>query len=662
MDTKTSTLQKHSIPNLTFEGFSFALHLAKAELSYVSTSGGGSKTFSVARQTDDAGCLAARSDELDVSVAFQENDGWRIEPELAATYRGAVRVNRLRLVWTLQATEETGRTSFSFFKNGWQSWTMSRSYRPEQRERVPFVPFANAMQDNPRNLSSGKTGEFCSDTFALMEELSKNEALFVGQSGEMRQFFYIRAAFGSKQSGVPTLEFQWDLDGKELQPGERLALDAAEIFVGDHPNRLMDRYFEAQHSPRPMAETLPTGWCSWYHYYTKVNEDAVRKNLETVESRQPGWSVFVLDDGYQTVVGDWLSLNEKFPSGLKAVVDAICERGMTPGIWLAPFSALDRSQLFKDHSDWTLKDDRGRPVQAGWNPLWHVFGHFYAMDTTNPGFQDYLRRVIRTFVHEFGFRYLKLDFLYSTALHGQAYDPSLSPAERLQLGLQIIREEAGDDVFLLGCGCPLGAASKIVDAMRIGPDVAPFWFDPIRYHLTRDPHALCTKFAIRSVLVRAAMHRRWWLNDPDCLMLRDTDTKLTLDERMALAHAIVITGGMYLVSDDLALLPDATWNVLDRIEGMVRDCDRGRAWTLDLMEREFPELVYNSSGYLAVFNLSDRPRYKTDDLNPYLADVLEENASFEDVWTGEVFSCNGTKLDLGLIRPHASRLLKLREK
>ncbi len=646
-------------PNAGFGQISFGdafgpLDLTVAELSFRVSSTGSLRNIPFSLRKDDHPRLEAQASELNAELTFSEGETVRIEPKLAAM-ADDIRLERLRLVWTMQRAENTEKSSFSFFKNGWQSWTQTRSYRLHERERVPVVPFANRMQDNPRNLPTGKAGEFASDTFALLGDTWRNRYLLVGQLGDMCTFFYIRAAFYGESA---RLECIWDFDGKTLENSEAYVLDPVEMLAGNHPNRLLDRYF-SHYTPRQSQDApLPTGWCSWYHYYTKVSEKAVRENLDAVDVRKPGWSVFVLDDGYQTAVGDWLSVNEKFPGGLKSLADAIRERSMTPGIWSAPFSALDRSRLFREHPDWTLKDDQGRPVRAGWNPMWNAFGSFYAMDATHPGFRDYLRRVIQIFVHEWGFRYLKLDFLYSTALHGHAYDPSVSPAERLQSGLQLIRETAGNDVFLLGCGCPLGAATKIVDAMRIGPDVAPFWFDKVRYHLTRDPHALCTKFAIRSILTRTAMHRRWWLNDPDCLMLRDTDTRLTLDERMSLAHAIVATGGMYLVSDDLGLLSDATWKTLARIEEMVRDCDRGRAWTLDLMEREFPEWVYNSSGYLAVFNLSDKLRYKTDDLAPYLGDELEENETFEDVWTGECFSCKGHRLDLGAIRPHASRLLK----
>ena len=52
--------------------------------------------------------------------------------------------------------------------------------------------------------------------------------------------------------------------------------------------------------------------------------------------------------------------------------------------------------------------------------------------------------------------------------------------------------------------------------------------------------------AIRNVLTRSWMHRRLWLNDPDCLMVRRSDTQLSDAERSSLAGAIAASGGMVM--------------------------------------------------------------------------------------------------------------------
>jgi alpha-galactosidase len=83
--------------------------------------------------------------------------------------------------------------------------------------------------------------------------------------------------------------------------------------------------------------------------------------------------------------------------------------------------------------------------------------------------------------------------------------------------------------------------------MRIGPDVAPYWGSDV------EPG---TRLAINAIIARSFMHRRLWLNDPDCLMLRASETHLSREERFALASAIAVSGGMLLFSDDMNLVDE----------------------------------------------------------------------------------------------------------
>ncbi len=657
--TQEFTLSRDPAP-LVFAHDRFRLILHDATFTYRDTANNAAQTLAIPLITTES--LALQADDGRTAVRIDVTDGAAagLTPGLIIGGDHPLDIGRLSLRFTVEATvNQSHPTRWSFFKNGWQSWTMSRSYRAAERERVPFVRFANLMQDNLRNLSTGKAGVFHSDTYAVLSELESGHHLVVGQAGGFSQLYYVIAQLDPHDAAAPELTLVYDLDGKRMAPGAELALDPTRFFAGDHPNAVLDTYFDAARSPRPLPERLPTGWCSWYHYFTRITAADIDENLEALSKRDVKWSHFVLDDGYMEAVGDWLHPNAKFPDGPKAVAQATRAQGLTPGLWLAPFIALDKSRLYKEHPDWLLRDERGKAVSAGWNPWWNAFGQYYALDTSHPGFRDYLREVVKTAVDDWGFPYLKLDFLYAAALQGHPHDPSLSPAERLRSGLELIRDAAGEEVVLLGCGCPLGPAVGVVDAMRIGPDVAPFWFAKYRYHLTRDPHALCTKLALRSILTRSQMHRRFWLNDPDCVMLRETETKLNEHERMTLANAVVVSGGMYLVSDRLSLLPDAIWKKLDRMEDWVKRCDRGRPWALDLMEREFPELVYNSAGFLALFNFGERPAEKAVDLTPYLGETIAPDAVFEDVWSGERFSLLSRRLDIGALPAHGSRLLRL---
>ncbi len=577
----------------------------------------------------------------------------------------------------------TSQCGLRFFGNGYQSWSETRSYAPDEAELLPRWSVMSLQQDNMRNLASGRRGHFCADMYGLLGDPVEGPVLLLGQVGGFRQFVYLRVTCSQVAANECSLELVWDFGGQLLASDAHVQLDPVSGLLDRSAHAVQDRYFEqfieprrsgspqleSQESPavapsrarnQAAARPLPSGWCSWYYYYGKVSAADVVKNAQVAAIRGVDWQYMVLDDGYQRAVGDWLEPNARFPRGLPGVAEDIRSRNLMPGVWIAPFVVRSNARLFVEHRDWVLKDRNGKPVLAGWNPNWGLEGRFYALDTTHPGFQGELRRWIRTLVQECGFRYLKLDFVYAASLYGVAFDQSLSCAERLSQGYRIIREEAGNDTFVLGCGSPLAPAIGWVDAMRIGPDVAPYWFARYRYGWVHDPHALCTRFAIRSILTRSPMHRRLWINDPDCVMLRSTETRLTEAERMSLVNAVAVSGGMYLLSDRLSALSDETWALAERIQQVVQDTDCGRCWALDMLQQEMPELAYNSAGYLAAFNFADVPVLKVVPWTPPLSTVAPDGHEWEDVWTGEVLHFTAEGMDLGLMEAHSSRLLRIR--
>ncbi len=542
---------------------------------------------------------------------------------------------------------------WSFFKNGYQSWSESRAFQANEVEHASWLKPMNILQSNPRNPPKNEIGAFTGEMFALLGNLDERLYLLVGQGKRREQFVYVNAWLPGKTRKSACLELVYDFGGRFVNPGETVVLDEVWGIAGRFPGELLEQYLTCSASDHPLPTCSPAGWCSWYYYYTKITADSIQENLDQVVRHKPDWQVFVIDDGYQTAVGDWLCINEKFPQGLTGLAAQARGNGLRAGLWIAPFVARGNSALFREHPDWVLRNARGKPQLAGWNPNWGLEGRFYGLDTTHPGFQAYLKKVIRTVVHEWGFNYLKLDFVYGACLPGHAHDSSMTAAQRLSLGYQLVREAAGEDVFLLGCGSPFGPAQGWVDGMRIGPDVAPYWDDPLRTRWTRDPHALCTRTAVRSIMARSVFHRRWWLNDPDCLMLRDTETKLTDAERFTLAAAAAVTGGLLFFSDRLSALPEKIWESMSNILEIARSCDGQPAKVIGFMEGEFPTAVWNLAGYLAVFNFHDQEK----EVVLQTGDFLEDGIELWDVIDDRAFRIEHGTLNAGILPAHGTRLL-----
>jgi alpha-galactosidase len=360
----------------------------------------------------------------------------------------------------------------------------------------------------------------------------------------------------------------------------------------------------------------PSGWCSWYHYYQNVSAMDVGRNLQAATENHERWplDLIQIDDGYETLVGEWDRFNSRFPDGVTDLATQIKAAGLMPGIWLAPFIFQPGAETVQKHPEWMIGDRNGRLRFAGFN--WN--NRTVALDLTHPGAQEWVRQTIQRAVIEWGFPYLKLDFLYAGGLSGRRHDPTRTNAQALYTGLKIIREEAGEDTFLLGCGCPVGAGVGIFDAMRISADTAPAWgnhYFGMAIPFLAEPNAPSAKNALHNVLTRANMHQKWWWNDPDCLLLRP-ESQLTLPEIQTVASVIALTGGMLLVSDDLQALPAERQDLLSQMLPPIQPC----GVVLDWLTETEPAVVlwrnkseFDPYALVALINWDDKPRRLTFD-------------------------------------------------
>ncbi|MEV8375993.1 glycoside hydrolase family 36 protein [Kribbella sp. NPDC056861] len=255
-------------------------------------------------------------------------------------------------------------------------------------------------------------------------------------------------------------------------------------------------------------------WCSWYAYYEEITEQQLNKDIDALQGLP--FDVVQVDDGWEEKVGDWQA-NGKFPAGMSALAERITDAGMSPGLWVAPFIALPDSRLAVERPELLLRDEHGVPVVAGYN--WGT--GYYALDVTLPATQDHLTELTQRIVHEWGFRYLKLDFINAAAVPGVRAN-GMGREEAYREALAVIRRAAGDDVYLLGSGALLLPSLGILDGLRSGPDVAPMW----QNYASDDPSDAMARNAVVNTL-----HRLWHAPvaevDPDVIYFRSRLNLLT---------------------------------------------------------------------------------------------------------------------------------------
>lgn len=310
--------------------------------------------------------------------------------------------------------------------------------------------------------------------------------------------------------------------------------------------------------------SLLTGWCSWYVYYERINAKLLRDNVNKLAEmrNQLPTNVSVVDDGYMTAWGDWGSLKAKgFPDpGLEVVSQDISSHGMRPGLWLAPFAADKHSEVARAHPDWVIRNDGGVAANSS-----NCGKFFYGLDATHPEVRAHVSESIRRAVEDWKFNVLKIDFLYAACLEGNGrYDLSISRAQAMHLALKTIRDAAGPDVFLIGCGCPIASGIGYVDAMRISADTGPTWYPALPLPWWDNGTLPALRSMVRNSIARAPFGHRWWHNDPDCLMLGN-HTSLTDDEVASASSVVAMTCGMLLLSDDLPKVSPSRVSIVSKI-------------------------------------------------------------------------------------------------
>jgi alpha-galactosidase len=552
-----------------------------------------------------------------------------------------------------------------FYSTGWQSWTFSGTLGSNERlPRTRLGPITGPMSVNHGSPLPRQRGSFTSDMFGVIGDRHNRVGLLAG-------FLSQRETFGGLdvhlEASTPYLCLWSNGDGMQLKPGRSLNTDWACLqFVDLDDEAPLGPYLDAvaRENNARRTSTSPTGWCSWYYFFNSVTQDDILSNMQWAEKRRDAvpLEVIQIDDGFQAEVGDWFIHDVRsFPMGMTQISEQIREAGFMPGLWLAPFIAKPSAQLLHDNPKWILRNRWRLPTNPGF-----TFGTFSrALDVSHPGFLEYLQDLISKITHEWDYNYLKLDFLYAGALPGMRFDDAQTRAQALSKALNVIRQSAGEAVLLLGCGCPLGSGVGIFDFMRIGPDVAPRWspsYRGVKFPFTNEPGFPSARNAMQAAINRGFLHRRWWVNDPDCVLVRDQDSQLTEAEVQSLATVISLSGGSLFTSDDLPSLSDSRANWLARLIPLLPRSAR----VMDWFDTAYPSrLLLPLSGeigswhLLAVLNWNEMEEDTRIDLTK-LGLPLVNAYHAVDFWRESYHRIEGTRLDLYSIPGHGVRLLALR--
>ena len=493
---------------------------------------------------------------------------------------------------TGEAGEFCKKNDFAFYGSGWQSWGFGGEIDAGkyQKKYFPVVPqwkhYFTIPGVLPKSLKSKKllAGSFF--IYLRWTFGGKNIYLAVCSVGNVR-------ASGSEKT-LPPVNFYVDRkkrtitvtaysDGKKWCSGEKiaeLAVFAAYDFfeLREKTQSLFAQNKNLRFGTLCFLNSTPNkdkicvgGWESWYNHYADINQTLIKEDLESLshtqnlikthflDSKKP--CVFQVDDGWEISLGDWDARRTRFPAGMKVLASSISEKGYVPGLWMAPFIIDWRSEFARAHRDWILRDNKGKPIAAGLNPLWgDTFGKdqpalpwsYFCFDLSRDEVVNYLDNLIETAVNEWGFRYLKLDFLFAGMIRGNFRNGGAA-YEWYDRAVKILTKRTvnkkGEKVAYLGCGMPFESSFNAFPLSRIGPDTKEDW-DVAWMDKANFPSRTSAFANMQSTLGHAFWDNGVYINDPDVVFLRYGNISLDDKEKILIALVNYLFASQIMHSDD----------------------------------------------------------------------------------------------------------------
>jgi hypothetical protein len=416
--------------------------------------------------------------------------------------------------------------------------------------RVLFVPYDNDVWVRYNDPENPKDDPDSYEVTAIYDNASRHGVVIGSVSHDLwKTGIEARRIEGSR---INQLEIFGGATGKltrDSQPhgivrGKTIA--SPRIFVGrfDDWRDGLESFgqFNARLSPPPAWEGgVPFGWNSWAAFGTKIDyrHFAAVSDFLKKEIQPRGFS-----NGDGTLYVNWDSFWDKSSEQqLRDAVKHCHDNGQKAGIYFAPFGSWGGDGKLDDIVEGTDGKYRIRDLLlkgASGQPL-PLLDDGHPLDPTHPGTLARIDWQLQRFI-DWGYDFVKLDFLNFAALEGVHFDPAMTTGTaaynlampRIVSGLSL--EKAGRPIF-------------------ISLSIAPLF--PAYGHSRRVSCDVFGQLQDSEYLLNAVTYG-WWIhgtlyhfNDPDHIVLAARDKPANYNEARTRVNASVIAGTVMIDSDDL---------------------------------------------------------------------------------------------------------------
>ena len=196
---------------------------------------------------------------------------------------------------------------------------------------------------------------------------------------------------------------------------------------------LPHRHGEGEDSAPKPRPVIYNSWEATEFNVTEAGQIALAEKAAAL-----GVDRFVMDDGWfgerkddHAGLGDWYVNPQKFPHGLKPLIDKVHSLGMDFGLWVEPEMVNPDSNLYRKHPDWVLNFP-GRPRSEERNQL--------VLNLARPDVRTYVFEFLDRLLTENDIAFLKWDYNRNWSEPG--WD-QLPPAEQKNVYVEFTRNLYG---------------------------------------------------------------------------------------------------------------------------------------------------------------------------------------------------------------------------
>lgn len=345
------------------------------------------------------------------------------------------------------------------------------------------------------------------------------------------------------QANAPLRRFALYNWGGEQQ-GKQVASDLFFIGYFNDYREGLETYGKVYNQGEPGMNwqgSVPIGFNAFYSHdsYGKARDMYAMTDYIAQHLKPLGYEYVNMDGGFQP---------DGYPQGITDFTNRVHQKGLKAGGYLTPFAIYENwldlpvDNTGYTHRDACLKDSNGKLIKT--------YLGSYALDMSHPAAQYIVRRNIKNYI-DWGFDYIKLDFLDMGLYEGQHHDPAINGIQNYRIGMQMMRDEV------------LKSKKPIFLDASISP-LLPAAFTQGRRTACDTSLGVANYSGIERQAFNTALS--WWsngtlyrYNDADMFVpeqLLQGDARSGQRAALRLATAVAMDGGHWLAGDNLPFVDE----------------------------------------------------------------------------------------------------------